>query len=137
MPKCALRLIFEAFGCPLGSLWGPWEQLLRFWVPLGTPLVTILVSWGALWRSHGSLGTTLVVILMVFMSKPSSGHNFDGFDDQITTKIFQNLSSAAPITFARLIGICHVHLAFASMICISLLHISLAPLVCISHYDLS
>ncbi len=84
------------------------------------------------------LGRLLVVILVVFMSKPSSGHNFGGFDDQITNKIFQNLSFAAPITFACLIGICHVHLAFASMSCISLLHIiSLAPLVCISHYDLS
>ena len=128
----------KLWDAPWGLLGGPLEQLLRFGVPLGNPLVIILVSWGALWRSHGSLGTTWVVILMVFMSKPSSGHNFDGFDVQITKrKLFQNLSSAAPITFARLIGICHVHLAFASMICISLLHISLAPLVCISHYDLS
>ena len=125
-------------GGPWALFGSPLEQLLRFGGLLGTPLVTILVSWGALWRSHGSLGTTLAVILMVFMSKPSSGHNFDGFDDQITTKtILQHLSFAAHITFARLIGICHVHLAFASMICISLLHISLEPLVCISHYDLS
>ena len=129
----------KLLGTPWALLGGPLEQLLRFGGPLGTPLVTILVSWGALWRSHGSLGTTLVVILMVFMSKPSSGHNLDGFDIQITKKqqLLQNLSFAAPITFARLIGICHVHLAFASMICIPLLHISLAPLVCISHYDLS
>ena len=128
----------KLLGAPWPLLGGPLEQLLRFGGPLGTPLVTILVSWGAPWRSHGSLGTTLVVILMVFMSKPSSGHNFDGFDVQITKQqLFQTLSFAAPITFARLIGICHVHLAFASMICISLLHISLAPLVCISHYNLS
>ena len=100
-------------GAPWALLGGPWEQLLRFWGPLGTPLVTILVSWGALWRSHGSLGTTMVVNLMAFMSKPSSGHNCDGFGVQITKKqLFQNLSFAAPITFAHLIGICHVHLAF-------------------------
>ena len=129
----------KLLGAPWALLGGPLDQLLRFGGPLGTPLVTILVSWGALWRSRGSLGSTLVVILMVFMSKPSSGHNFDSFDDQITHKktILQHLSFAAPITFASLIGICHVHLAFASMICISLLHISLAPLVCISHHDLS
>ena len=120
----------KLLGAPWALLGGPLEQLLRFGCPLGTALVTILVFWGALWRSHGSLGTTWVVILMVFMSKPSSGHNFDGFDVQITKKLFQNLSNAAPITFARLIGICHVLLAFVSMICISLLHILLAPLFC-------
>ena len=128
----------KLLGAPWALLGGPLEQLLRFGGPLGTPLVTILVSWGALWRSHGSLGTTLVVILMVFMSKPSSGHNFDGFDVQITKENYSKRSHLRlPSLVALLIGICHVHLAFASMICISLSHITLAPLVCISHYDLS
>ena len=77
--QSALRGRFlKLLGAPWALYGGPWEQLLRFWVPLGIPLVIILVSWGALWRSHGSLGMTLAVILMVFMSKPSSGHNFDG-----------------------------------------------------------
>ena len=128
----------KLLGAPWALFGGPLDQLLRCWGPLGIPLVTILVSWGTLWRSQGSLGTTMVVILMVFMSKPSSGHNFDGFDVQIANKkqLFQTLSFAAPITFAHLIGICHVHLAFARMICISLLHTSRAPLVFISHYDI-
>ena len=91
-------------GCPL-------DKLLRFGGPLGTPLVTILVSWGALWRSHGSLGATLLVILMVFMSKPSSGHNFDGFDDQIPKRQYSNTS--------------HLRLP-------SLLHVSLASVMCTS-----
>ena len=101
----------KLLGAPWALLGGPLEQLLRFGGPLGTPLVTILVSWGALWRSHGSLGTTLVVILMVFMSKPSSGHNFDGFDDQITKKQYFKTS--------------HLRLP-------SLLHVSLASVMCTS-----
>ena len=101
----------KLLGAPWALLGGPLEQLLRFGGPLGTPLVTILVSWGAPWRSHGSLGTTLVVILMVFMSKPSSGHNFDGFPDQITKKQYSNTS--------------HLRLP-------SLLHVSLASVMCTS-----
>ena len=93
-------------GAPWALLGGPLEQLLRFGGPLGTPLVTILVSWGALGRSHGSLGTTLVVILMVFMSKPSSGHNFDGFHDQIRKKQYSQTSHL------RLPSLLRVSLAF-------------------------
>ena len=123
----------KLLGAPWALLGGPLEQLLRFGGPLGTPLVTILVSWGALWRSHGSLGTTLVVILMVFMSKPSSGHNFDGFDDQIT----KNSTPTPLICGSHHFCTSHWHLSCAPRLCDYDLHFSFAYLTCTSRLHLS
>ena len=107
-----LGRFLKLLGAPWALLGDPLEQLLRFGGPLGTPLVTILVSWGALWRSHGSLGTTLVVILMVFMSKPSSGQNFDGLDVQITQN--HNYSKSSQLRLPSLL-----HVSLASVMCTS------------------
>ena len=84
VPKWSPRSIFEAFGRPVGSLRGSFGATFALWGPSWHPFGDHFGFFGT--RSHGSLGTTLVVILMVFMSKPSSGHNIDGFDDQITQK---------------------------------------------------
>ena len=90
-------------GCPWGPL-GVLQYLERS--------LDILVSWGALWRSHGSLGTTLAVILMVFMSKPGSAHNFDGFDVQITKK--KNYSKPSHLRLPSFL-----HISLASVMCTS------------------
>ena len=123
----------KLLGAPWAVSGGPWEQLLHFWGPLGTPLVTILVSWGALWRSHGSLGTTLVVILMVFMSTPSSGHNFYGFDDQITKNNTPKPLKCGSHHFCT----SHWHLSCAPHLCVYNLRFSFAYLTCTSRLYLS
>ena len=100
------------------------------WRHLGSILAPTWPSWLHLGALLGLSWDHFVVILMFFTSKPSLGQHFDDLDVQNRQNHnSQILSIAAPITVARLVGICHVHLAFAPMICISRLHISHAPLV--------
>ena len=134
MPKRAPRLIFKAFGCPLGSLrgsLGPTFALLGpSWHPfgdhfgvLGRPVALSWLSWDDYGRNFDG-----------FMSTPSSGHNFDGFDVQITKN---NYSKSSHLRLPSFFCTSHWHLSCAPRLCAHDLHFSFAYLMRTSGVHLS
>ena len=69
VPKCVLRSILEAFGRPLGSLWGS----------LGATFVILGPSWHPFGDHFGLLGRS---VALSWFSWDNFGRNVDGFHVQ-------------------------------------------------------